>query len=677
MGKTPGPTLRCVLALSLLSAALLSAGCAHDPDDGDASLDLRIVRDASRSADAVAGTSDRVSATPIEAALSSSDALGPRAGKRQNERVVAAVLDASDLALGAIPVSSAYEDLVADYESQRLALTTWPQWHDLLARHYTILDEQELVIDGSTASGTLRAAFGWNLVAVAFLDSTAVTWVGLGPGRALPGGAGVAVVRVEPPVGYQLPATAPLQVVITSPQDDEVITSPAAVADVRGYLNDPFLETGTLMLDEDPAVPLPLLTGFFALPVPVTVGQHQVTVQVERARTEELATATMPFQYQLPLELAIDEPPNGGVTTWPEVDVRGTLSDDAATDSIVVYVNDVRAVGAWQEGSDFGSSLPVALSRGVNVVLVTAYRGTEVAQDQATLTRREPLYVRALELGGANGFYVDGNLGFIDTNLDAPTPMFTLEGALPANSRLRFRWQNLTTFSAGRLGVTDPSDPTGSRVIETPLRATGAYFQDDLALPVLPDGRHTFYYIHHLESQGFGAAQIDQLTLFVGNASDGEVFTLGAVDDSGADLNWGVLGNVGFLLAPARQTLSFRGEFTPYRWGTVRWNPGNTGPSAGEGIDLFVDGSYDWYTFSAGIPGPNATYVDDLLIPGLHFYGQHTLALAVRPASDSTAGVLIDLVRFDFDNSQLGSSADATPAAGRARRVARTPFAGR
>jgi hypothetical protein len=46
--------------------------------------------------------------------------------------------------------------------------------------------------------------------------------------------------------------------------------------------------------------------------------------------------------------------------------------------------------------------------------------------------------------------------------------------------------------------------------------------------------------------------------------------------------------------------------------------------------------------------------VDDLLIPGRHFYGLHTIELVVRPATDGTAGVLIDLVRFDFDDSQRG-----------------------
>jgi len=168
-------------------------------------------------------------------------------------------------------------------------------------------------------------------------------------------------------------------------------------------------------------------------------------------------------------------------------------------------------------------------------------------------------------------------------------------------------------------------------------------------LPVLLAGRYSFYLIYHNDQQSFGVAEIDQMILYVGNAADGEVFTFGSVDNSGADLNWGSLGNLGFMTVPSRQTLSFRGEIGNDRWGSVRWNPDTTGPASGEGIDLFLDGNYDWYTFNAGIPGPNATYVDDLLIPNLYYYGQHTLELAVRPSTDSTAGVLIDVVSFQFD----------------------------
>ena len=612
--------------LAALSALVwLSAGCSQDPVEGNAQLDLRIVRGGHPAADAAAGAGT---------------------AKRATDRVIAAVLDASDLSLGAIPVSAAYEDMVADYGSQRLALTTWPQWRALLARHYTILDEQQLAVDGNTATGTLGAAFGWNLVAVAFLDSTAVTWIGIGPGNALPGGTGTAVVRVEPPVGYLLPGTAPLQVVITSPTDDEILTTP--VANVRGFLNDPFLEAGTLQLDTDEtARALPLLTGFFAAPVNVTTGVHQVTVAVDRARTEEQASATQTFFYQAPLGISITLPPNPGVTTQAQVSVSGQLSDQSPLDSIVVYVNNVRALQSGWEGNEFSSDL-VPLQRGANVVRATAYRGSEVASDQATVTRRDPLYVRVLEIGGANGFFVDGNLGNIDTNLDAPSPTFSIEGGLPGKSRLHLRWRNLTSPGNGSIGVTDPT--TGG-VIESPFHPVGAFFEDDLALPSLAGGRYTFFIIYHNDTQSFGACEVDQMILYVGDAADGEVFTLGQVDDSGADLNWGALGNMGFgSPVPRSQTLAFRGESGDDRCcGGVRWNPGDTGPPTGEGIDLYFDGNYDWYTFNAGIPGPNATYVDDILVPNRYFYGQHTATLALRPSTDATAGVFIDLVSFQFD----------------------------
>ncbi len=613
--------VRSVLLIAL--ALALPPGCASDDATRPARLELRVLFD----------DSAQQAARPGLPGASPSRAIS---------RAMALVLDASGIPIvGGIPVSAPYQSLIQSYQPPVLS---WPSWRALLGARFPIVAESELHFDGQVADGVLAAAIGWNLVAIAFLDSTAVSWIGIAPGFAQPGVEGTVTLRVAPPRGYSLPGTGPLVMQITVPTDGQNVTSPTL--HVTGQVNDPFLTAGTISLRPGVAsTVLPLQLGSFAADVALHDGPDTIIVAATRPAPLSGSNAdTVIVVRKAPLVITIDQPPQGVVTTRSAVDLGGTINDSQA-DSVVVLVNGKPVGPGWLDGSAFGY-VGVPLDLGVNTIRAEVSRGAEIAASETRLTRRAPLSLTRLQIGQQNNNGGDANLGVSANAVVAvlPKPQFLLSGTIPAGSQISLRW--ITGNGTGPWSFTVYYENEQLAFGTSQQRATSdptTWTLDTFDLPVRAIDTDRLFTIAF---DGFsGSVQFDWIAVRVGN----ERVTFGAQDDSPLDLDWGALNSA----AGSQRSLAFTGEITTgpvFSSGVVRWSPGSTGPAAGEGIQWTLDGQLNAST-PLQAPSANLPYYSDALYTSGSWYGDHQFTVDALPLGNRSAGVTIDFLQIEFQAS--------------------------